>query len=239
VRETLAVFRREVKSLFVGPIPYIVIALFGGIACWYVIHTRIFFMVRQAKLDALFGFLPQLFAFFIPAVAMRAWSEEIRGETIEPLLTSPVRAWHAVLGKFLAGLVVVALCLVATGSLAVTTATLGDLDGGAVTAGYVGALLMGGAYLAVGLWLSSKTRNQIVAFLLGLVICFFWSMLENLSASAASGTFGALLADLSLSGRFRSIALGVFDLRDVVFFLSVTAFFLYLNVESIENRRNA
>ena len=93
--------------------------------------------------------------------------------------------------------------------------------------------------VAVGLWLSSKTRNQIVAFLLGLVICFFWSMLENLSASAASGTFGALLADLSLSGRFRSIALGVFDLRDVVFFLSVTAFFLYLNVESFEIRRNA
>jgi ABC-2 type transport system permease protein len=108
-----------------------------------------------------------------------------------------------------------------------------------VTGGYVGALLMGGAHLSVGLWLSSKTRNQIVAFLLGLVICLAWTLVDGLGASAASGSTGAVLAELSIAGRFRSIAQGVFDLRDVAFFLSVTAFFLYLNVESIENRRNA
>ncbi len=239
MRETLAVFRREVRSLFVGPIPYLVIALFGGVACWYVIHQRLFFVLRQANLDPLFNFLPLLFAFFVPAIAMRMWSEEIRGETLEPLLTSPLRTRHAVLGKFLAGLLVVALCLLSTFSLVVTTASLGDLDAGAVTGGYLGALLMGAAYLSVGLWLSSKTRNQIVAFLLGLVICFFWTMIDGLGASSPSGSLGALLSDLSISGRFRSIAQGVLDLRDLAFFLSVTAFFLYLNVESIENRRNA
>jgi len=239
VRETLAVFRREVRSLFFGPIPYLVIALFGGIACWYVIQKQLFFVLRQANLDPLFNFLPLLCAFFVPAIAMRMWSEEIRGETLEPLLTSPLRTRHAVLGKFLAGLLVVALCLLSTFSLVVTTASLGDLDAGAVTGGYLGALLMGAAYLSVGLWLSSKTRNQVVAFLLGLVICFFWTMIDGLGASAPSGSLGALLSDLSISGRFRSIAQGVVDLRDVAFFVSVTAFFLYLNAESIENRRNA
>ncbi|MFO0931533.1 MAG: ABC transporter permease subunit [Planctomycetota bacterium] len=239
MRETLAVFRREVKSLFVGPIPYLVIALFGGIACWYVVEKQLFFVLRQANLDPLFNFLPLLFAIFVPAIAMRMWSEEIRGETIEPLLTAPVRTRHVVIGKFLAGLLVVALCLLSTASLAVTTAALGDLDAGAVTGGYVGALLMGGAQLAVGLWLSSKTRNQIVAFLLGLLLCLAWTLVDSLGASAASGSAGAVLAELSFAGRFRSIAQGVFDLRDVAFFLSVIAFFLYLNVESIENRRNA
>lgn len=239
MRETLAVFRREVRSLFVGPIPYLVIALFGGLACWYVIQKQLFFVLRQANLDPLFNFLPLLCAIFVPAIAMRMWSEEIRGETLEPLLTSPLRTWHAVVGKFLAGLLVVALCLLATFSLVVTTAALGNLDAGAVTGGYLGAVLMGGAYLAVGLWLSSKTRNQVVAFLLGLVLCFCWTMIDGLGASAPSGSLGALLSDLSISGRYRSIAQGVLDLRDVAFFVSVTAFFLYLNVESIENRRNA
>lgn len=239
MRETLAVFRREVKSLFVGPIPYIVIALFGAVACWYVLEKQLFFVLRQANLDPLFNFLPLLFSIFVPAIAMRMWSEEIRGETIEPLLTSPIRTRHAVIGKFLAGLLVVALCLVATSSLVVTAASLGDVDAGAVTGGYVGALLLGGAQLSVGLWLSSKTRNQIVAFLLGLFLALVWIMLDALGASSASGTLGAVLAELTFSGRFRSIAQGVFDLRDVAFFLSVIAFFLYLNVESIENRRNA
>lgn len=237
--ETLSVFRRETKSLFVSVIPYFVIALFSGIAAWLVLKREIFFILRQANLDALFGKLPLLCAFFVPAIAMRAWSEEIRGETIEPLLTSPVRARHAVLGKFLAGMLVVALCLLSTTPLLFTAASLGDVDGGAVAGGYFGALLMASSYMAIGLWLSSKTRNQIVAFLLGVALCGLLTLIDALGTSAESGSLGALLSELSIAGRFKAIAVGVVDLRDLLFFASVTGFFLYLNVESVENRRHA
>jgi ABC-2 type transport system permease protein len=239
VRETYAVLRKELRSLFVGPIPYLVVAVFTAFAAWWVFWQRAFFLYRQANLDALFNILPMMFVFVVPAIAMRGWSEEIRGETLEPLMTSPVRVRHLVLGKFLAGLSVVALCLVGTLGIAITAGWLGDLDVGAVVGGYVGALFLGGAYLALGLWLSSKTRNQIVAFFAAMVLCFVWTMVDNLGTSEVGGAVGRLLSDLSSAGRFRGIARGVFDVRDVAFFASAIAFFLYLNVESVENKRYA
>src|SRR5688572_13690253 len=163
MRETYAVLRKELRSLFVSPIPYLVVLVFSAFVAWWVFWQRAFFLYRQANLDSLFTILPMMLVFVVPAIAMRGWSEEIRGETLEPLMTSPVRVRHLVFGKFLAGMVVLAMCLAGTLGVAVTAASLGDLDGGAVAGGYVGALFLGGAYLALGLWLSSKTRNQVIA----------------------------------------------------------------------------
>lgn len=237
--ETLSVFRRETKSLFVSVIPYFVIALFSGIAAWLVLKREIFFILRQANLDALFGLLPIVMAVIVPAIAMRMWSEEIRGETIETLMTSPVRVRHLVAGKFLAAMVVVALCLAATAALPVTVAVLGDVDAGPMVGGYLGALLLGGAYLSIGLWLSSMTRNQIVAFLVGVVVCIGLALVGQIGSSATGGDLQRFLSSICARDRFDAIARGVVDLRDVGYFASIVAFFLYLNVESVENRRHA
>jgi len=239
MRETLAVYRKEMKSYLVGPIPYLVVAVFALVATWHVFSRSIFLVLRQASLESLFGFLPILFAIIAPAISMRMWSEEIRGETLETLLTLPVRVRHLVLGKFFAGLTIVAACLVGTFGIAITAAVLGDLDRGPVWGGYFGALLMGGAFLSIGLWLSSRTRNQIVAFLIGLVVCLAWALADGLEVGGGGGPVASFLSSISMTARFRSIARGVIDLRDVVFFVSIIGFFLYLNVESIENRRHA
>jgi ABC-2 type transport system permease protein len=239
MRETFAVFRKELRQLFYGPIPYVLLVVFSLFGSWWVLWNRAFLLMRQASLEPLFGILPWMMSFVVPMVSMRMWSEEIRGETMEPLLTAPVRVRHAVAGKYLAGLLVIACCLLSTVGILVTAAWLGDVDAGPVLGGYLGGLLLGGAYLAVGLWLSSKTRNQFVAVLVGFAVCFVWTLLDGLGSSAATGSFGAVVSQLSMSGRFRAIAQGVVDLRDVLFFASVIAFFLYLNVESVENRRYA
>lgn len=239
MRDTLAVWRKEVRSYVVGPIPYIVVALFSCLVFWWVFVSQKFLLMRQATLEGLFMFLPLGLAIFVPAIAMRMWSEEIRGRTLETLLTMPVRVRSLVMGKFLAGMTVVAACLLVTTGIAITAGTLGNLDMGPVWGGYFGALLMGGAFLALSLWISSRTENQIVAFLLGLFACLALAGLDYLGLTGGGGSMANLLAQVSITNRFRGIARGVIDLRDLVYFVSVIGFFLYLNVESVENRRFA
>jgi len=239
VRETLAVFRKEARSLFVGPIPYLVAVVFSVFLTWQVYDQAMFLILRQASLETMFNVMPLAASIAAPAIAMRAWSEELRSETLEVLMTSPLRARHAVIGKFLAGLLVLALCILSTIAIPITAMSLGDMDTGPLVAGYVGALLLGGACLSVGLWLSALTRNQIVALLLGLVVCFSFSKVDALALSGATGAFGEVLTQLSMSAHFKAIARGVFDLRDLVYFACVIGFFLYLNVEAVENRRYA
>ena len=193
----------------------------------------------QASLEPLFGILPIAFAIFVPAIAMRTWAEEIRGGTIESLMTMPVRTRHLVAGKFLAAWTVVGFCLLSTAGVPITAATLGDLDVGPAIAGYLGALLMAGGFLAIGMWLSSLTSNQIVAFLLGFVVCLLLALLDFLGATSGGSAVSDLLEQVSVTSRFRSVARGVLDLRDLLYFASLVAIFLYLNVETIENRRYA
>jgi ABC-2 type transport system permease protein len=239
MRETLTVYRKEMRGYLTGPIPYIVVALFSLATTWWVFGTQNFLLMRQASLESLFGILPVAFAIFVPAVAMRTWAEEIRGGTIESLMTMPVRTLHLVAGKFLAAWTVVAFCLLSTAGIPVTAAALGDLDLGPVVAGYLGAQLMAGAFLAIGMWLSSLTSNQIVAFLLGFVVCLLLAILDFLGATSGGSALSDLLAQVSVTSRFRAVARGVLDARDLLYFASLVAFFLYLNVESVENRRYA
>jgi ABC-2 type transport system permease protein len=225
------------RAYFVSPIPYL---LFIATAVWvtyYVFERRMFFVLRQADLDTLFENLPWVFVVVAPALAMRLWSEETRGGTLETLLTFPVRTRHLALGKFLAAWTMVAVCLASTLGLVVTVSWLGDLDAGPAIGGYLGAMLLGGCFLSLGQWLSGLTRNQIVAFLLAVIACTVLGRALEMVGDSFSGAIGDVASSLSLSARFRAIGRGVVDLRDVAYFVSFIGFFLYLNVESIENRR--
>jgi ABC-2 type transport system permease protein len=225
------------RAYFVSPIPYVLLILFSIGITYAVFEAGWFFVLRQASLDSLFAALPVAFTLAVPAISMRLWSEEARGGTIETLMTFPAKSRHLVLGKFLAAWAVIAACLLSTVGVVVTVAWLGDLDTGPAVGGFLGAMLLGGAFLALGQWLSGLTRNQIVAFLLALVACGIFGWILERVGDATSGPIGDLASDLSIASRFRAIGRGVLDLRDVVYFVSFISFFLYLNAESIENRR--
>jgi ABC-2 type transport system permease protein len=233
MRETLAVYRKEMRAYLVSPIPYLFVAIFAAVVSWWFFWQTNFFLLKLAKVDGMLRFIPWAFVFTVPAVTMRLWSEEFRGGTFETLLTMPVRPRHLVLGKFFAAWTVLGVCLLSTAGIPVTVASIGDLDMGPVWGGYLGALLMGAAFLALGQWVSGLTRNQIVAFLVALVACFVLVMLDQFGDSV-----GAWAEQLSVSSHFRSITRGVVDVRDLAYFASFIVFFLYLNAESIDNRRH-
>ncbi len=237
-RGTWTVYKKELKTYAIGPIPYVLVLLMAVVASVFVFNQGHYFLYRQATVGMLPDILPWAFAAFVPALAMRMWSEEIRGETLETLMTSPVPVKSLVLGKFLAGLTIVAAGLVATAGVPITAAMYGNLDTGPVWGVYTGAILMAAAFLALGLWLSSLTRNQIVAFLVGLAACMVLVLLDSTTGFLAGSDLARTLGSLSATVRFRSIARGVVDLRDVAYFLSFVVFFLYLNVETVENRRH-
>lgn len=237
-RATWAVFKKEVKTYAIGPIPYLLVLLMTVVTTYYVFADGHYFLYRQANLGMLPFVLPYAFAVFVPALAMRTWSEEIRGETIETLMTSPVPVKSLVMGKFFAGLAIVAAGLLATAGVPITASVFGSPDPGPIWATYTGAVLLASAFLALGLWLSSLTRNQIVAFLVAFTACFALVVLDSNTGFLAGTDLARTLGSLSAAVRFRSIARGVVDLRDVAYFVSLTAFFLYLNVETIENRRH-
>lgn len=232
----LSIARKEFRSYFQSTIAYIFITLFLVLSQW--IYFSGFFVMNQATLRDFFDLVPLVFLFFVPAVTMRMWAEEQKLGTAELLLTFPLRDREVVLGKFLASFAFVSLTVLLTIPLAITVAALGDPDNGAMVGGYLGCLLLGGAYIAIGLWVSSMTQNQIVAFLVSLIICF---LLYIAGSGLVLGTVPRWLvpffANLSLGYHFDSITRGVIDSRDILYYLSIIGFFLFLNVRVIESRR--
>jgi ABC-2 type transport system permease protein len=230
------VYKKEIRANLVSPVPYVVAVIFTGLAGILFFGVNNFFLMKRASLDGLFDIMPWLMLFLVPAISMRQWSEELRGGTLESLLTLPASSGALVLGKFLASWTLLLVCLVLTFPIWITVASIGDLDSGPVRTGYLGCLLMGGALLAMGMWISSLTRHQIVAFLVTAVVAFGFVMLRLLARSAGE-PLGALFEDLSTASRFEAMGRGVVDFRDLLYFLSFMAFFLYLNAEAVENRR--
>lgn len=238
MRDTYTVFRKELKSYVVSPIPYVFLTIFTAFAAWWCfwLGDGQFFVANKASLDsAFFSMIPIMLVCIVPAISMRLWSEEVRSGTIEQLMTLPVRTHALVLGKFLAAWAMLLVALLLTCTLPITVAMQGDLDWGPVIAGYTGAWFFGGALLALGLWISALTHHQIVAFLVTLVVGFGITMLER--TRGAPGSISGFLTQISPATHYRSMGLGVIELRDVVYFLSFIFFFAYLNVQAIENRR--
>ncbi len=233
-----AVTLRELRAYFNSPIAYVFLLVFAGAALFTFYNVGAFFSRGRADLRALFDAIPFLMVLLVPALTMRLWAEESKQGTFEVLLTLPAQDYELVTGKFLASWALLATGLALTLVLPFTVAGLGDLDWGPVVGGYLGALLLGAAYLAVGQFVSATTENQILAFILALVICLG---LYGLGLEAFAGLFpdrtASVLRAIGTGSRFESIARGVIDLRDLVYYLSLTGFFLAASVAALRVRR--
>ncbi len=229
--------RKELRAYFNSPLAYVFLVLFLGVTAYQFFGE--FWARNQAELRGLFEGLPVLYLVLVPALTMRLWAEERKVGTQEMLLALPVRYRDAVLGKFFASFALMAIALALTAGLAMTVASLGDLDPGPVIGGYLGALLLGAAYLAIGQFASSLTDNQILAFLYALVFCFaFWLVgNENYFLRFWPADWVPLFQGLGTGTRFESIGRGVLDLRDLVYYASLAGFFLFINVGTLRARK--
>ena len=232
LRHIMTIAKREVTGFFASPVAYVFIVIFLLLAGFFTFMVGGFFERGQANLLTFFAWHPWLYLFLVPAVGMRMWSEERRLGTIELLLTMPITPWQAIVGKFLASWLVLALALALTFPIVITVNYLGNPDNGVIFASYLGSLLLSGAYLSISAMTSAMTRNQVVSFILSLVICLFlilagWPPVTNLLTQWASSWFVETIAAFSVMTHFDSIQKGVVDSRDVLFFLSVIVFSLF------------
>jgi ABC-2 type transport system permease protein len=231
VRNVAIIFRRELASYFATPVAYVFIVIFLLLSSSLTFLLAKFYEAGQADLDAFFNFHPWLYLFLVPAIAMRLWAEERKSGSIELLMSLPVTLPQAVWGKFLAAWAFVGIALVLTFPIWITVNYLGSPDNGAILAAYVGSLLMAGGFLAIGACMSALTRNQVVAFILAVTVCFIFTMsglplvLDFFEGWAWQPLVDAI-GGLSFLTHFQSIAKGVIDLRDLVYFALVIALWL-------------
>jgi ABC-2 type transport system permease protein len=236
------IMRRELASYFATPLAYVFILIFLVLANLLTFFLGGFFERGQADLAPFFGYHPWLYLFLIPAVSMGLWAEERKSGSIELLMTQPVTLWDAVLGKFFAAWLFTALALALTFPLWITVNYLGSPDNGAIIAAYVGSLMLAGGYLAIGSCMSALTRSQVVAFILGFVACcaflligFIPSLATELPAWAQ--TLVQAIASLSFLTHFDSIAKGVIDVRDLLYFAMLIGFFLLATSIALDVRK--
>lgn len=218
------ILKRELASYFATPVAYIFIIIFLMLAGIFTFYIGQFFERGQADLTSFFNFIPWLYLVLVPAVAMRLWSEERRSGTIEMLMTLPVSTFQLVLGKFLAAWLFIGLALALTFPIWLTVNYLGEPDNGVILAGYLGAWLMAGGFLAIGSCLSAATKNQIIAFILTLVVCFVlvvsgFPIVQDVFSSWAPLWLVDGVANISFLTHFNAISRGVIDLRDVIYFV--------------------
>ena len=234
--------KRELGGYFTSPVAYVFLVIFLLLAGFFTFTAGAFFERGEAGLAAFFAWHPWLYLMLVPAVGMRLWSEERRAGTIELLLTMPVTTAQAIIGKFLASWLFLALALALTFPVIVTVNLLGDPDNGVIFTGYVGSLMLAGAYLAVSCMTSAMTRNQVVAFILAVVLCLFlilagFSPVTDLMVRWASPAFIDTVAAFSVMTHFDGFQKGVIDSRDLLFFLSVIGFALFATGVIIRGHR--
>ena len=236
------IFKRELASYFLTPLAYIFIVIFLFLNGIFTFYLGQFFERGQADLQPFFEFHPYLYLILIPPVAMRLWAEERKSGSIELLMTLPISLGEAVLGKFLAAWCFTAVALLGTFPVWLTVSYLGEPDHGIIAAGYLGSLLMAGAYLAIGSCMSALTKNQVVAFVLSVVVCFlfivsgFPIVLDFFSAWAPALIVNTV-ASLSFLTHFDAIVQGVIDLKDIIYFASLIGFWLFANAVLVELKK--
>ncbi len=242
MRNVGIIMRRELASYFATPLAYVFILIFLVLASLFTFYIGGFYERGQADMDSFFGFQPWLYLFLIPALSMRLWAEERKSGSIELLMTQPVLLWDAVLGKFLAAWAFTALALALTFPLWLTVNYLGKPDNGAILAAYLGSALLAGGFLAIGSCMSALTRNQVIAFILGVAACFAFllagfPMVLDLFRSWAPLALVDAIASLSFLTHFESIAKGVIDVRDLLYFSMLIGFFLLATTIALELRK--
>ena len=224
MKQAIHIFKKEIRVYFVSPIAYIVISVFLLVMGWFFFTT--FFLFSQANLRNFYSLLPITFSFVVPAITMRLFSEELNVGSYEILLTMPVTFLDVVLGKFLAAVVFIMAMLIPTLAYPITVASLGQLDWGPVFGGYIGAVLLGAGFAAIGLFASSLTRNQIVAFIIGMAICFSLTLIDKMLFFLPQSLLG-FLQYIGADYHFQNISKGIIDSRDIVYFLSISFVGLY------------
>jgi ABC-2 type transport system permease protein len=236
MEKILAICKKEFKSYFLSPIAYVFITVYLVASSFLFFQT--FFLNNQAEMRGYFGFLPWIFLFFIPAITMRSWAEERKVKTLELLLTWPVSDFQVVAGKFLAAFGFLTVTVLLSLTIPITIMLIGKPDVGPIIGGYIGVLLMGGAYLAVGMWVSSYTENQIIAFILAAIATFVLFIIGSpFIVIFAPNVLAPFLSFIGLGTHFESIQRGVIDSRDIIYYCSVIGFFLFLNIQSLASRK--
>ncbi len=242
MRNVGIIMRREIASYFATPLAYIFILIFLMLSSAFTFYLGSFFERGQADLQSFFYWHPWLYLFLIPAVSMRLWAEERKSGSIELLMTQPVTLWEAVLGKYFAAWLFAGLALALTFPMWITVNYLGNPDNGAILAAYIGSLLLAGGYLAIGSCMSALTNNQVIAFILGVVVCFavllagFPIVLDAFRGWLPTWLVEAL-ASMSFLTHFESIKKGVIDIRDLLYFAMLGGFFLLATSIALEVRK--
>lgn len=234
--------KRELASYFTSPVAYVFLVIFLLLTGFFTFTAGNFFERGEASLAAFFGWHPWVYLVLVPAVGMRLWAEERRSGTLELLLTMPITPWQAIVAKFLASWIFLAVALVLTFPAVITVNVLGDPDNGIIFAGYLGSFFLAGAYLAIACMTSAMTRNQVVAFILAVVICLFlllagFNPVTDLLVRWASPAVVDAVAAFSVVTHFDGFQRGVIDTRDLVFFLSLIGFALFATGVIIRGHR--
>nr|WP_294528242.1 ABC transporter permease subunit [uncultured Rhodopila sp.] len=237
----LTIAGRELRAYFATPVATVFIVIFLVLQGALTVNLGQFFDRGIADLNPFFTFIPWVFLLLIPAITMRLWAEERRLGTIELLLTLPITQTQAVLGKFLAAWAFCAIALLLTFPFVIAVNILGNPDNGVIASGYLGSLLIAGAFLSVGAAMSALTRNQVIAFVLAVAVCFIFAVASNpivndfLSHTAPA--LGEFTRRLAITDRFADFTRGLISLRDVIYFVTFIGFFLFLNTVLVDQRK--
>jgi ABC-2 type transport system permease protein len=242
VRNILIIAKRELGSYFGTPLAYVFIVIFLALTGAMTFYLGGFLYTGQADLHPFFVYHPWLYLLLVPAVAMRLWAEERKTGTIENLMTLPISTYEAVLGKFLAAWVFCGIALALTFPIWITVNVLGAPDNGVIIASYVGSFLMAGAFLAIGSCMSALTKNQVIAFVIAATVCFLFTMsgldlVLNFFRGWAPEWLVGTIASLSFLTHFNAVTQGLIELRDIIFFVSLIAFWLFANAIVIDLKR--
>ncbi len=236
------IFKREFVAYFATPLAYVFIVIFLFAMGAFTFYIGNFYQNGVADLSVFFAYHPWLYLFLVPAIAMRLWSEERRSGTIELLLTLPIPVWASVIGKYLAAWAFTGVALVLTFPIWLTVNYLGNPDNGVILAGYVGSFLMAGGYLAIGAAISASTSNQVIAFVVSVVVCFLFTvsgapLVLDFVRVIAPLPIVTAISSFSFLTHFGAISTGVIDLRDIIFFVSLIALFLAVNIVLIDLKK--
>ena len=238
MKNAFTIFKKELRSYFSSPIGFVFIIFYLLVSNAFFFFVQDFFKQGQVSMRGYFAAMPWVFLFFVPAISMRLWAEEKKMGTVELLLTMPIKEWEVVFGKFLAAFAFLAITLGFSLTIPVTMAYLGKPDFGVIVGSYVGALFLGSAYLAIGLYISSLTENQVVAFIISLAVIFVLLLIGIAPVWLnALGAIVSVCEYVSLLSHFNNVTRGVIDSRDVIYYASVIVLFLYLNIKNIEARK--
>ncbi len=238
------IFRRELTAYFMTPVAYVYLTIFLVMQGLFTFNLGQFYVREQADLAAFFAYHPRLYLFLIPAISMRLWAEERKTGTIELLLTLPIPVGAVVTGKYLAAVAFTAFALVLTFPIWITVNWLGNPDNGVIAVGYFGSLLMAGAYLAIGSAMSALTKNQVVAFILGVSLCFLFvaagmPMVLNVFEGWLPATVMSAIANLSFLTHFSNLQKGVISLADMIYFVGVILMWLWATRLIVETKRES